>query len=67
MCNLYSYTRSQDEARRMMRVLDDRIGNQPPLPTIFPADECGGVTARPHASYKCLYRLCGFGAQRVSP
>jgi hypothetical protein len=28
MCNLYSYTRSQDEARRLMRVLNDRTGNQ---------------------------------------
>jgi len=36
MCNLYSYTKSQDEARRLMRVLNDRTGNQPPLPAIFP-------------------------------
>ncbi|HEV2189422.1 MAG TPA: SOS response-associated peptidase [Stellaceae bacterium] len=36
MCNLYSYTKSQDEARRLMWVLNDRTGNQPPLPAIFP-------------------------------
>ena len=36
MCNLYSYTKSQDEARRLMRVLDDRTGNQKPLPAVFP-------------------------------
>jgi putative SOS response-associated peptidase YedK len=36
MCNLYSYTRSQDEARRLMAVLSDRTGNQAPLPAIFP-------------------------------
>jgi len=36
MCNLYSYTKSQDETRRLMRVLNDRTGNQPPLPAIFP-------------------------------
>jgi putative SOS response-associated peptidase YedK len=36
MCNLYSYTTSQDEARRLFEVLVDRTGNQPPLPSIFP-------------------------------
>lgn len=36
MCNLYSYTKSQDEARRLMSVLNDRTGNQAPLPAIFP-------------------------------
>jgi putative SOS response-associated peptidase YedK len=36
MCNLYSYTKSQEEARRLMRVLGDRTGNQKPLPAIFP-------------------------------
>jgi len=36
MCNLYSYTKSQDEARRLMAVLSDRTGNQAPLPAIFP-------------------------------
>jgi putative SOS response-associated peptidase YedK len=36
MCSLYSYTKSQDEARRLMRVIADRTGNQPPLPAIFP-------------------------------
>jgi putative SOS response-associated peptidase YedK len=42
MCNLYSYTSSQEEARRLMRILDDRAGNQPPLPAIFP-DEMAPV------------------------
>jgi putative SOS response-associated peptidase YedK len=36
MCNLYSYTSSQEEARRLMRVLHDGTGNQPPLPAVFP-------------------------------
>jgi putative SOS response-associated peptidase YedK len=36
MCNLYSYTRSQDEAARIYRVLHDDVGNLPPLPAIFP-------------------------------
>lgn len=36
MCNLYSYTKSQDEARRLLGVMHDRTGNQPPLPAVFP-------------------------------
>jgi putative SOS response-associated peptidase YedK len=36
MCNLYSYTKPPDEARRLFRVLEDRTGNQPPLPAVFP-------------------------------
>jgi putative SOS response-associated peptidase YedK len=36
MCNLYSYTKSQEETRRLMRVRDDRTGNQTPLPAVFP-------------------------------
>lgn len=46
MCNLYSYTRSQDEARRLMQVLDDRTGNQPPLPAVFPDQMAPVVRAR---------------------
>jgi putative SOS response-associated peptidase YedK len=36
MCNLYSYTRSQDEAARIYRALYDDTGNLPPLPAVFP-------------------------------
>ncbi|MFG5121035.1 SOS response-associated peptidase [Methylorubrum sp. POS3] len=36
MCNLYSLTKSQDEIRRAFRIDDDRTGNLPPLPGIFP-------------------------------
>ena len=36
MCNLYSLTRSQDEIRRLFGVEDDRAGNLPSLPGIFP-------------------------------
>ena len=46
MCNLYSYTSSQDETRRLMRILDDRAGNQPPLPAIFPDQMAPVVRAR---------------------
>jgi putative SOS response-associated peptidase YedK len=36
MCNLYSYTKSPDETRRLLGVMLDRTGNQPALPAIFP-------------------------------
>lgn len=36
MCNLYSLTSPPEEVRRLMRVLHDRTGNQPPLPAVFP-------------------------------
>ena len=36
MCNLYSMARSRDDVRRLFRVDQDRTGNQPPLPAIFP-------------------------------
>jgi len=36
MCNLYAYRTPQAEARRLLGVMIDRTGNQPPLPAIFP-------------------------------
>lgn len=36
MCNLYSYTKAPDETRRLLGVMLDQTGNQPPLPAIFP-------------------------------
>ena len=36
MCNLYALTKSQDEIRRLFRVEEDRAGNLPSLPGIFP-------------------------------
>jgi putative SOS response-associated peptidase YedK len=36
MCNLYAYRTPQAEARRLLGVMTDRTGNQPPLPAIFP-------------------------------
>lgn len=35
MCNLYSMTTNQEAMRRLFKA-DDRLGNQPPLPAIFP-------------------------------
>jgi putative SOS response-associated peptidase YedK len=36
MCNLYSYRTPQAEARRLLHIMVDRSGNQPPLPAVFP-------------------------------
>jgi putative SOS response-associated peptidase YedK len=36
MCNLYSMTRSQGAMRRLFAGLEDRAGNMPPLPGIYP-------------------------------
>lgn len=36
MCNLYSLTRSQEAMRRLFKVKNDRAGNLPPMPGIFP-------------------------------
>ncbi|WP_336489373.1 SOS response-associated peptidase [Methylobacterium nigriterrae] len=36
MCNLYSLTKGQDAIRKVFGVVDDRTGNLPPLPGIFP-------------------------------
>ena len=36
MCNLYSMTRSQEAMRRLFAGLEDRAGNMPPLPGIYP-------------------------------
>src|ERR1700712_4949106 len=36
MCNLYSLNKAQDAIRKAFGVTDDRTGNLPPLPGIFP-------------------------------
>ena len=36
MCNLYSLTKGQDAIRRLFDGIDDRAGNLPELPAIFP-------------------------------
>ena len=54
MCNLYSYTKSRDETRRLLRVLYDQTGNQPPLPAVFPDQVAPVVRARPDAAREML-------------
>jgi putative SOS response-associated peptidase YedK len=36
MCNLYSQTKGQDAIRGLFRVANDRTGNLPPFPAVFP-------------------------------
>ena len=36
MCNLYSMTKSQAAIRALTKAMNDRAGNMPPLPGIFP-------------------------------
>jgi len=36
MCNLYSMTKTQEAMRRLFKVQNDRAGNLPSLPDIFP-------------------------------
>ncbi len=44
MCNLYSVTKSQTAIREAFRAMDDRAGNLPPLPGIFPDQMAPVVT-----------------------
>ncbi|MCB8823134.1 SOS response-associated peptidase [Microvirga rosea] len=36
MCNLYSITKAQDAIRQLFQIRQDRTGNLPPMPGIFP-------------------------------
>jgi putative SOS response-associated peptidase YedK len=36
LCNLYSVTKGQQAIREFVRVMNDRTGNLPPLPGIYP-------------------------------
>ena len=47
MCNLYSVTTNQEAIRRLFAVADDRAGNLPPLPAVFPDQMAPIVRAAP--------------------
>ena len=36
MCNLYSMTKGQQATRDLFPGIDDRLGNLPPMPGIYP-------------------------------
>jgi putative SOS response-associated peptidase YedK len=56
MCNLYSMTTNQEAMRRLFRVEQDNLGNQPPLPAIFP-DQLAPVVRSDGAGRRSLDRL----------
>ena len=43
MCNLYSMTKTQEAMRRPFKIQNDRAGNLPSLPDIFPDQLAPGV------------------------
>jgi putative SOS response-associated peptidase YedK len=53
MCNLYSMTTNQEAMRRLARVMRDNLGNQPPLPAIFP-DQLAPVIRRDRQGERSL-------------
>jgi putative SOS response-associated peptidase YedK len=56
VCNLYSMTTNQAAMRRLARVMRDNLGNQPPLPAIFP-DQVAPVIRRNEAGERSLDQL----------
>jgi putative SOS response-associated peptidase YedK len=60
MCNLYSYTKPQDAARKLARVERDIAGNIPPLPGIFPDQMAPVVRTAPDGVRELLMMRWGF-------
>lgn len=56
MCNLYSMTASQQAIRDLVRAFDDRTGNMPPLPGIFPDYAAPIVRAGPEGRVLAMAR-----------
>ncbi|MFC3124169.1 SOS response-associated peptidase [Pseudoroseomonas globiformis] len=53
MCNLYSMTSSQQAIRDLMQVMEDNVGNLPPLPAIYP-DSMAPVVRQPEGGEREL-------------
>lgn len=60
MCNLYSYTKPQDAARKLAKVARDITGNMPPLPAIFPNSRAPVVRTAPDGVCAMLMMRWGF-------
>jgi len=62
MCNLYSQTRSQEAMRQLfnIRAERDRLGNQPPLPGIFPDGEAPVVRRAKDGARELVRMRWGF-------
>ena len=65
MCNLYSYRTPQAEARRLLDIMVDRSGNQPPLPAIFPDQMAPVVRARRDGMREMLPMRWGLPSPQV--
>src|SRR5215210_5018538 len=59
MCNLYSLNKGQDAIRKAFGVTDDRTGNLPPLPGIFP-DQMAPVVRQRDAGRELSMMRWGF-------
>lgn len=59
MCNLYSITKSQDAIRQLFRIRQDRTGNLPQLPGIFP-DYMAPVVRSHNGEHELLMMRWGF-------
>ena len=62
MCNLYSYTKPQDSARKLARVERDIPGNIPPLLAIFPNMKAPVIRTAPDGVRETLMMPWGFPA-----
>jgi putative SOS response-associated peptidase YedK len=59
MCNLYSHTKSPQAIRELTRAMEDRTGNLPPQPSIFPDDLAPIVRCAPDGSRELLMMRWG--------
>jgi putative SOS response-associated peptidase YedK len=60
MCNLYSMTRARDAIRDLFKVGQDRTGNQPPMPAIFPDQLAPVIRAERDSTRTMLAMRSGF-------
>ena len=63
MCNLYSFTKPQNAARKLSRVERDIAGNMPPLPGICPNIKALVVRTAPDDVRELLMMRWGFPAR----
>ena len=69
MCNLYSNTMTQDAMRGLFNIApgSDRIGNQPPMPAIFPGYDAPVVRLDDDGNRELVSMKWGFVMRPKSP
>lgn len=60
MCNLYSQARSRDEIARLFRISDNRIGDTPVQPSIFPGWDAPVIRQATDGERECVTMNWGF-------